>query len=125
MEQILVVSFVAVVATIGVYGIVALIVRMDDAGFRLKEMSNKPVVQAIGNGLVQGLPIVIKSLGYIGTVALLLVAGGIFVHYIDFIHHLSEGIQLPEMAKEFITGLIIGFVVLAVVLLIKRIIKNK
>ena len=124
-EQIMVVSFVAVVATIGVYGIVALIVRMDDAGFKLKEMSDKPLVQLLGNGLVKGLPIVIKSLGYIGTVALLLVAGGIFVHYIDFIHHFTEGIELPHMVKEFTAGLVIGFAMLAVVLLIKKVLKKK
>jgi predicted DNA repair protein MutK len=121
LEQVLVVSFVAIVATVGVYGIVALIVRMDDAGFKLKKMSKNPVIQAIGNVLVQGLPIVIKSLGYIGTVALLLVAGGIFVHYIDFIHHFTEGIQIPDMAKEFITGLTIGFAVLSVVILVKKV----
>jgi hypothetical protein len=125
LEQVLVVSFVAIVATVGVYGIVALIVRMDDAGFKLKKMSKKPVVQAIGNGLVKGLPIVIKSLGYIGTVALLLVAGGIFVHYIDFIHHLTQGIQIPDMAKEFITGLTIGFAVLSVVMLVKKVFNKK
>ena len=125
LEQVLVVSFVAIVATVGVYGIVALIVRMDDAGFKLKKMSKKPVVQAIGNGLVKGLPIVIKSLGYIGTVALLLVAGGIFVRYIDFIHHFTNGIQIPNMAKEFITGLTIGFAVLSAVTLVKKIFNKK
>jgi predicted DNA repair protein MutK len=125
LEQVLVVSFVAIVATVGVYGIVALIVRMDDAGFKLKKMSKNPVIQAIGNVLVQGLPIVIKSLGYIGTVALLLVAGGIFVHYIDFIHHFTEGIQIPDMAKEFITGLTIGFAVLSVVILVKKVFNKK
>ena len=124
MEQILVVSFVAVVATIGVYGIVALIVRMDDAGFKLKEMSDKPLVQLLGNGLVKGLPLVIKSLGYIGTIALLLVAGGIFVHYIDFVHHLTEGIELPDMLKEFAAGLVIGFAVLVVILLLKKLLKK-
>ena len=125
LEQVLVVSFVAIAATVGVYGIVALIVRMDDAGFKLKKMSKIPVVQAIGNGLVKGLPIVIKSLGYIGTVALLLVAGGIFVHYIDFIHHFTKGIQIPDMAKEFITGLTIGFAVLSVVMLVKKVFNKK
>tara|TARA_R110000868_G_scaffold11360_1_gene55532 strand:- start:555 stop:1424 length:870 start_codon:yes stop_codon:yes gene_type:complete len=124
-EQIMVVSFVAVVATIGVYGIVALIVRMDDAGFKLKEMSDKPLIQLLGNGLVKGLPFVIKSLGYIGTVALLLVAGGIFVHYVDFIHHFTEGIEIPDLIKEFSTGVVIGFVVLAVVLLLKKVLKRK
>ena len=125
LDQVLVVSFVAIVATVGVYGIVALIVRMDDAGFKLKKMSKNPIVQAIGNVLVQGLPIVIKSLSYIGTVALLLVAGGIFVHYIDFIHHFTEGIQIPDMAKEFITGLTIGFAVLSVVILVKKVFNKK
>jgi hypothetical protein len=125
LEQVLVVSFVAIVATIGVYGIVALIVRMDDAGFKLKEMSEKPFIQGIGNGLVKGLPIVIRSLGYIGTVALLLVSGGIFVHYVDFIHHASESIEIPSMIKEFFTGLIIGFLVLAVVMLIKKALSKK
>ncbi|MFT4756488.1 MAG: putative DNA repair protein MutK [Vicingaceae bacterium] len=125
LEQVLVVSFVAIVATVGVYGIVALIVRMDDAGFKLKKMSKNPVVQAIGNVLVQGLPIVIKSLSYIGTVALLLVAGGIFVHYIDFIHHFTDTIQIPDMAKEFITGITIGFAVLSVVILVKKVLNKK
>ena len=125
LEQVLVVSFVAIVATVGVYGIVALIVRMDDAGFKLKKMSKNPVVQVIGNVLVQGLPIVIKSLSYIGTVALLLVAGGIFVHYIDFIHHFTDTIQIPDMAKEFITGLTIGFAVLSVVILVKKVLNKK
>lgn len=125
LEQILVVSFVALVATIGVYGIVALIVRMDDTGYKLKSMSEKPIVQALGNGLVKGLPIVIKSLGYIGTVALLLVAGGIFVHYVEFIHHFTESIQLPDMAKEFIAGLVIGFAVLVVVLFGKKLFRRK
>ena len=124
LEQILVVSFVAVIATLGVYGFVALIIRMDDTGFRLKEMSKNPVIQAIGNGLVKGLPIVIKSLGYIGTVALLLVAGGIFVHYIEFIHHLVHDIQIPSMVIEFCAGLIIGFIVLAGVILLKKFLKN-
>jgi len=123
-EQILVVSFVAVVATVGVYGIVALIVRMDDAGFALKGMSEKPLAQQLGNVLVKGLPIVIKSLGYIGTVALLLVAGGVFVHYIDFVHHLTEGIKLPDLLKEFAAGLIIGFTVFLIVSLLKKLIKK-
>lgn len=112
------------VATVGVYGIVALIVRMDDAGFALKGMSEKPLAQQLGNVLVKGLPIVIKSLGYIGTVALLLVAGGIFVYYIDFVHHLTEGIKLPDLLKEFAAGLIIGFTVFLIVSLLKKLIKK-
>lgn len=122
LEQVLVVSFVAVVATIGVYGMIALIVRMDDAGFRLQKMSTNKAVQTLGLGLTKGLPLIIKSLGCIGTVALLLVSGGIFVHYVEFIHHLVENIPLSSMANEFISGLVIGFAVLAVVKLFKKMI---
>jgi predicted DNA repair protein MutK len=77
--QILTVSVVAILATVGVYGIVALIVRMDDAGHSLiKRSGDKGFASTLGHLLVKSLPIVIKALGIIGTVALLLVAGGIF-----------------------------------------------
>jgi hypothetical protein len=73
--------------------------------------------------LVQALPKVIKSLAVIGTIALILVAGGIFVHNIDFFHHLLP--QLPATLKEFCIGLIIGLVVLGIVNLFKKIIGKK
>ena len=121
-SQIAVVSIIAIIATIGVYGIVALIVRMDELGFKLIALSSKDrsVSKTIGNILVQALPKVIKSLAVIGTIALILVAGGIFVHNIDFLHHLFP--QLPSILKEFCIGLIIGFVVLGIVNLFKKII---
>ena len=89
MFQIIVVSIVALIATAGVYGIVAIIVRMDDLGLKLISKSNghKGVLFAIGTFLVRALPKVIKSLSVIGTIALILVAGGIFVHNIEFLHH--------------------------------------
>jgi predicted DNA repair protein MutK len=124
-SQIMVVSIVAIIATIGVYGIVALIVRMDEMGLKLIAMSKKEksITKTIGNILVQALPKVIKSLAVIGTIALLLVAGGIFVHNIDFLHHLFP--QLPSVVKEFSAGLIIGFVVLGIVNIIKKIFGKK
>ena len=109
--QILVVSIVAVLATIGVYGIVALIVRMDDFGFRLVNLNRsnkKSVLRSIGHFLINALPWVIKSLSVIGTIALLLVAGGIFSHNIDFFHHILE--SLPGFIRDFILGLFVGFV---------------
>ena len=82
--QILTVSVVAMFATIGVYGIVALIVRMDDAGYKLIKRSNdKGVVSKFGHLLVKSLPVVIKVLAVVGTVALILVSGGIFEHKIS------------------------------------------
>jgi predicted DNA repair protein MutK len=118
--QILTVSVVAILATVGVYGIVALIVRMDDAGHSLiKRSGDKGFASTLGHLLVKSLPIVIKALGIIGTVALLLVAGGIFVHNIDYLHHLLPNI--PSIVKEFAIGLIAGMLVLGLVLLVKKV----
>jgi len=123
--QIVVVSIIAILATVGVYGIVALIVRMDELGYKLISLSTKErsFSKTIGNLLVQALPKVIKSLAVIGTIALLLVAGGIFIHNIDFLHHVFP--NLPSILKEFSFGLIIGFLVLGIVNLIKLIIGKK
>lgn len=106
--QILVVSIVAIIATIGVYGIVALIVRMDDFGLRLVKLNDnkKSFVHIIGNILINTLPWVIRSLSVIGTIALLLVAGGIFVHEIEFFHHFLENI--PSFIRDFTIGLGVG-----------------
>lgn len=125
LQQIIVVSIIAVIATVGVYGIVALIVRMDEAGLKLIQISKKEnsILKIIGNILVQALPKVIKGLTVIGTIALILVAGGIFVHNIDFFHHLVP--NLPSIIKEFTIGLILGFIVLGIVNLFKKILAKK
>ena len=105
--QIITVSIVAIIATVGVYGIVALIVRMDDAGYRLMQKSgNKGFLNTLGEILVKALPIVIKSLAVIGTIALLLVSGGIFDHNIKFLHDLLP--NLNEMLKQLLFGTIAG-----------------
>lgn len=122
--QVLVVSVVAVIATIGVYGIVALIVRMDDFGLRLIQLGNgKGILKALGNFLVQALPKVIKSLSVIGTLALLLVSGGIFVHNLEFLHHVLE--SWPGMLRDFMVGLVVGFVAVFVVKAFKVVFKSK
>ncbi len=122
LNQILVVTIVALIATVGVYGIVALIVRMDDFGFRLIRLNDqdKSISDFFGHLLVNGLPWVIKSLGVIGTIALLLVAGGIFAHNLDFLHHFLE--SWPSMIKEFIVGVAFGFVALLVFNGVKKLI---
>jgi len=108
--QVLVVSIVAIIATIGVYGIVALIVRMDDLGLYLIQIdSGKGFLKFIGNILVQALPKLIKALSVVGTLALLLVAGGIFAHNIYFLHHALE--FLPSILKDFVIGLSVGFLI--------------
>ncbi|WP_027136890.1 DUF808 domain-containing protein [Gaetbulibacter saemankumensis] len=122
--QVMVVSIVAVIATIGVYGIVALIVRMDDIGFKLIKYSHseRSFSHAFGSFLVRALPKVIKSLAVIGTIALILVAGGIFVHNIAFLHHFLD--VLPSLLQEFLAGLFGGAVVFIVVTLVKRLFKK-
>ncbi len=112
--QILVTSLVAFIATVGVYGIVALIVRMDDAGFKLIKKSNdKGFFGQLGHLLVKALPIVIKALGVIGTIALIMVAGGIFAHRIDYFHHLLP--TWPKLLKEMTFGIAGGLIAVAVV----------
>lgn len=112
--QILTVTFVAFLATVGVYGIVALIVRMDDAGFNLlKRSNNKGFLSSLGNFLIKALPVVIRLLGVVGTIALIMVSGGILVHNIDFLHHLLP--QVPSIIKEITSGLIAGILVVFVV----------
>lgn len=118
MMQVIIVSLVAILATIGVYGIVAFIVRMDDIGVGMVQISErfigwrKPLYLKIGEVLVSALPKVIKALGVIGTIAMLLVGGGIFVHNIESLHHALD--FLPILIAELASGLVVGFIVLGV-----------
>lgn len=119
--QILTVSVVALLATIGVYGIVALIVRMDDVGYKLiKGANEKGIIAGLGTLLVKSLPIIIRILGVVGTVALILVSGGIFVHNIEFLHHLFP--NMPSIIKETLIGLIAGLLVVGLVTATKKVI---
>lgn len=108
--QILSVTFVAIIATVGVYGIVALIVRMDDAGFYLMRKGNdKGFLSSLGGVLIKALPLVIKFLAVVGTIALILVSGGIFLHNIEYIHHLIPH-SIPSTIAEFGVGIAFGLV---------------
>lgn len=112
--QIITVSVVAILATVGVYGLVALIVRMDDAGYRLiKHSGDKGWLSKVGHSLVKALPILIRIISFIGTIALIMVSGGIFVHNIEYLHHMFP--QLPSLIKEFLAGLAGGLIVVALV----------
>ncbi|GAB3283623.1 DUF808 domain-containing protein [Larkinella harenae] len=116
--QIVTVAAVALLATIGVYGLVALLVRMDDAGYQLIRRSNgKGFLAKLGRMLIGALPIVIRILAVVGTLALLLVAGGIFVHNIHYLHTLFPG--LPAPVKEFGIGLVVGLVIAGLLAIFK------
>lgn len=107
-NQLIPVSLIAIIATFGVYGIVALIVRMDEAGYHLVlKSNNKNSFKAkLGFLLINALPYVIKGLAIVGTIALLTVSGDIFLHNVEYFHHFLS--SLPDMAREFILGLLIG-----------------
>ena len=117
--QILSVSVVAIVATVGVYGIVALIVRMDDLGYKLiKKSGEKGIVNTLGVLLVKALPIIIKILAVVGTIALVLVAGGIFAHNIGFLHGLFP--TIPAMVTEFGLGVLAGLIAVILMTVVKK-----
>ncbi|MEO2062389.1 MAG: DUF808 domain-containing protein [Christiangramia sp.] len=118
--KIIVVSIIAIIATIGVYGIVALIVRMDEFGLKLINLNEQDdsFSDKVGKILVNALPWVIKALGIIGTIALLLVSGGIFVHNLHFVHELVH--SLPSMLGEFLTGVVAGALILPIINLLKK-----
>ncbi|MBU0500988.1 MAG: DUF808 domain-containing protein [Gammaproteobacteria bacterium] len=110
--QVMVVAFIALLATVGVYGLVALLVRMDDAGLYLIERAAslqgtaRRGVRRSGQLLVAALPNVIRGLGVVGTIAMLLVGGGIFVHNIGAVHHALAA--LPGIVAELLAGLAVG-----------------
>ncbi|KYG83191.1 hypothetical protein AWW67_07155 [Roseivirga seohaensis] len=110
--QIIVVTVIAILATIGVYGLVALLVRMDDIGYKLiaKSGIQAGASKSIGTALIKTLPVLIRVLTVVGTIAMILVAGGIYVHNIHFIHELIHAI--PGILGEFIVGLIVGIIAL-------------
>lgn len=119
--QIYTVSIVSILATIGVYGLVALIVRMDDFGFKLIEISNKKgFFNALGELLVKALPIVIKVLAVVGTIALLLVSGSIFAHNIEYLHHFLP--DLNSTIKELLLGVLGGIISVILVTIAKMVI---
>lgn len=123
--QIGAIILVALLATFGVYGIVAIIVRMDDTGYKLmKKSKNKGILAQLGKGLVISLPIVIRLLAVIGTIALILVSGGIFAHNVDILHHVLP--NLPSLVREFGFGLVAGLIMVVIIHGIKLIFqKNK
>ena len=115
--QIGAVTFVALLATVGVYGLVALLVRMDDFGYKLIAMNGGE--SKVGEFFVLSLPKVIKALTVIGTIAMLLVAGGIFIHNSHYVHELVHGI--PFVFGDLIIGFVIGAIAVAGMMGVKKI----
>jgi predicted DNA repair protein MutK len=122
--QIIVVTFIALLATVFVYGLVALLVRMDDFGYKLiaHNIETDSFSDKVGIGLVKTLPYIIRSLGVIGTIAMILVGGGIFVHNIHFFHDIVH--SLPKILGEFLVGLVVGLIAYAIIKPLKKTFKK-
>ena len=115
--QIASVSIIALLATVGVYGVVALLVRMDDAGMALMKRPSQ-AAQRLGMLMVAALPWVIKTMGVVGTVALLLVSGGIFHHHLPGVHEAMHA--WPGLVTDAVLGLLGGAFVLLLVTIAQR-----
>lgn len=125
LNQIIIVTFVAMLATVGVYGIVGAIVRMDDFGYKLVANGIRQNLKSkirTGRLFIKAMPWVIKSIGVIGTIALMLVSGGLFVHNIDYVHDLMH--NWPSILAEMTVGVIVGIIMVGIVKLSQLIISK-
>ncbi|MGL5813311.1 MAG: DUF808 domain-containing protein [Aeromonas sp.] len=90
--QIAVVAGIALLMTVGVYGLVGLIVKLDDIGLHLLQKPDASALRrAFGRGLLVTAPKLMHLLALVGTIAMFMVGGGILVHGWPFVHHLIEG----------------------------------
>ncbi|MBM7353776.1 DUF808 domain-containing protein [Lelliottia amnigena] len=120
LNQVLVLSGIAIAVTIGVYGLVGVIVKLDDMGYWLVDKSNS-LARIIGKGLLVLAPWLMKSLSVIGTLAMFLVGGGIVVHGIAPLHHAIEHFAQGQggvvaAILPTIVNLVIGFIIGAIVI---------
>ena len=121
-QQVIVLSGIAIVMTIGVYGLVAGIVKLDDLGLWLTQNPGQ-VARSIGGAILSAAPYMMKSLSVIGTAAMFMVGGGILTHGVPVVHHWIETVSqstgalawlMPTLLNA-VAGIIAGAVVLAVV----------
>ncbi len=127
---------VAILITVAVYGVVALIVKMDDVGLWMVESSRTPIGRNIGLAIVKFMPVLLKLLTIIGTAAMLWVGGSIIVHSVammgwhlpeEVIHHWAEGVAhvfsidwqpaiqwIATAAMDGVLGVILGFIMIPI-----------
>jgi predicted DNA repair protein MutK len=137
-KQVTVLASIAVLMTVGVYGLVAGIVKLDDAGLYLSRQSVR-IVRVMGRGILATAPVMMKGLSVVGTAAMFLVGGGILVHGLPGAHHAVEAVAgsvtaLPvaghvlgavtPLLMDCLAGIAAGAGVLAGVMLVKRLIRQ-
>ena len=132
-KQIGVLVGVSILMTVGVYGLVAGIVKLDDAGLYLFRREGETlwrrVQRATGSLLLRGAPLLMKFLSIAGTAAMFLVGGGILSHNVGVLHHAQQAVGdafgsalgwLGSMGFDAVVGIVAGALVLAVVKLVAR-----
>ncbi|HIG8796141.1 DUF808 domain-containing protein [Raoultella terrigena] len=121
LNQIMILSGIALLVTVGVYGLVGIIVKLDDMGYWLVEKSSV-LARGVGKALLAVAPRLMKVLSIVGTLAMFLVGGGIVVHGITPLHHAVENLasgmsgftaSLLPTGVNLVLGFIIGAVVVA------------
>ena len=131
--QVTVLSSIALVMTAGVYGLVAGIVKLDDGGLYLSQLSGAGawagLKRGFGRGILWVAPWLMKALSVLGTIAMFLVGGGILTHGITPLHHWIEALAVrygglmafavPTL-MDAVVGIVAGALVLAVVSLGKK-----
>lgn len=139
LQQVIVLSGIALIMTVGVYGIVAGIVKLDDLGLWMSKKSSA-LVQRTGGLIVNAAPYLMKLLSVVGTMAMFMVGGGIIVHGLPWVHHLVEnlaaaGSMLPVIGStigfagatllNMLFGVVAGAVVLALVGTVTRLLPRR
>ncbi|BBU97633.1 Inner membrane protein yedI [Providencia rettgeri] len=133
-NQVAVLSIIAIVMTIGVYGLVAGIVKLDDLGFYLQKKTSS-LLKKCGNSLIYATPYLMKTLSVVGTAAMFMVGGGILTHGISYISEWITEISftatltpiigstmqfiLPTIINLFF-GLVTGLILVAIISLFKK-----
>ncbi|MDR2164257.1 MAG: DUF808 domain-containing protein [Zoogloeaceae bacterium] len=123
--RVAVLAGVALLMTVGVYGIVAAIVKLDDLGFYLDKRENV-IARASGKMLLLSAPVLMKLLAIAGTIAMFMVGGGILIHGIPALHHWSASLSRLPMGftlstlLDIVAGLLAGAFVLGVMRVARR-----
>ncbi len=133
-QKITVLVGISILMTVGVYGLVAGIVKLDDFGLWLTQKASS-VAQTLGRGILWFAPWLMKTLSVVGTIAMFLVGGSIIAHGIPALHHAVEALTkaatpmlgqglagfLVPTISDGIIGLIVGAVIVAVVMLVGKV----
>jgi uncharacterized protein len=137
MQQVVVLSLIAIVMTVGVYGLVAGIVKIDDLGLYLSRHTGEGAMRSslrrAGTGLLVAAPYLMKTLSVLGTAAMFLVGGGIITHGVPVLHHAIEvwtktiggwGGTLTSTLIDGVIGIVVGALVLVLVIAAQKLFKR-